>query len=215
MISARERKGWSQKELAERAKVGVHVVSQLEGLQYISWAARADEVMSLSFMLGIREEDIFPREMEGHRTANCKVQVREVPLGLLLEYKNHQEQRLLLPSPEEEVDLTIQKEQIRRLLPKLTYRQREVIMLRFGLGSDGNVYTLPECSRIFKVSRSRIGQIEDQALRMLKRMVQWERHDIEEAQWAQSSRTREVEQFEHPERITPNAPEDEQEAITE
>ncbi|MEQ9070829.1 MAG: sigma factor-like helix-turn-helix DNA-binding protein, partial [Gimesia chilikensis] len=49
----------------------------------------------------------------------------------------------------------------------LTYREREIIRLRYGLG-DGYSYTLEETGRIFKVTRERIRQIESKALRKLQ-----------------------------------------------
>lgn len=49
----------------------------------------------------------------------------------------------------------------------LTYREREVFKLRWGLG-DGYVYTPSECGRIFKTTPQRIGQIEAKAIRKLQ-----------------------------------------------
>src|SRR6202012_2649277 len=51
------------------------------------------------------------------------------------------------------------KEKIDQVLKTLTYREREIIKLRYGLG-DGYTYTLEEVGRIFKVTRERVRQIE-------------------------------------------------------
>jgi len=59
------------------------------------------------------------------------------------------------------------KERIDSVLKTLTYREREIIKLRFGLG-DGYAYTLDEVGKIFKVSRERIRQIESRAVRKMK-----------------------------------------------
>ncbi len=56
---------------------------------------------------------------------------------------------------------------IKNLLQTLGYREREIINLRYGLG-DGYNYTLEEVASIFKVTRERIRQIEDRALRKLQ-----------------------------------------------
>ncbi|MFW6170290.1 MAG: RNA polymerase sigma factor RpoD/SigA [Planctomycetota bacterium] len=56
---------------------------------------------------------------------------------------------------------------IKNLLKTLGYREREIINLRYGLG-DGYNYTLEEVASIFKVTRERIRQIEDRALRKLQ-----------------------------------------------
>lgn len=59
------------------------------------------------------------------------------------------------------------KDKINHVLKSLTYREREIIRLRYGLG-DGYSYTLEETGRIFKVTRERIRQIESKALKKLQ-----------------------------------------------
>ena len=59
------------------------------------------------------------------------------------------------------------RDKIEHVLRSLTYREREIIKLRYGLG-DGYSYTLEETGRIFKVTRERIRQIESKALRKLQ-----------------------------------------------
>lgn len=59
---------------------------------------------------------------------------------------------------------------INSVLNTLTYREREIIKLRYGLG-DEYTYTLKEVGRIFKVSGTRIGQIEAKAIRKLQHPV--------------------------------------------
>jgi RNA polymerase primary sigma factor len=57
--------------------------------------------------------------------------------------------------------------QISKVLKTLSYREREIIKLRYGLG-DGYSYTLEEVGHIFKVTRERIRQIEAKAVRKLQ-----------------------------------------------
>jgi RNA polymerase primary sigma factor len=59
------------------------------------------------------------------------------------------------------------KEQVKELLDDLKPREREVIIMRFGL-DDGNSKTLEEVGRRFDVTRERIRQIEQKALRKLR-----------------------------------------------
>ena len=59
---------------------------------------------------------------------------------------------------------------IEGLLKTLTYREREIIRLRYGLG-DGYTYTLEEVGRIFRVTRERVRQIEAKAVRKLQNPV--------------------------------------------
>ena len=62
------------------------------------------------------------------------------------------------------------KDKIEQALKTLTYREREIIKLRYGLG-DGYTYTLEEVGRIFKVTRERVRQIEAKAVRKLQHPV--------------------------------------------
>lgn len=62
------------------------------------------------------------------------------------------------------------KDKIDAVLKTLTYREREIIKLRYGLG-DGYTYTLEEVGRIFKVTRERVRQIEAKAVRKLQHPV--------------------------------------------
>ncbi len=62
------------------------------------------------------------------------------------------------------------KDKIDTVLQTLTYREREIIKLRYGLG-DGYTYTLEEVGRIFNVTRERVRQIEAKAIRKLQHPV--------------------------------------------
>ena len=54
-----------------------------------------------------------------------------------------------------------------RALDTLSYREREIIRLRFGL-ADGYAYTLEEVGTIFDVTRERVRQIEAKAVEKLR-----------------------------------------------
>ena len=62
------------------------------------------------------------------------------------------------------------KERIDIILKTLSYREREIIKLRYGIG-DGYTYTLEEVGRIFKVTRERVRQVEAKAIRKLQHPV--------------------------------------------
>jgi RNA polymerase primary sigma factor len=59
------------------------------------------------------------------------------------------------------------KDKIEQVLKTLTYREREIIKLRYGLG-DGYTYTLEEVGRILRVTRERVRQIEAKAIGKLR-----------------------------------------------
>ncbi len=62
------------------------------------------------------------------------------------------------------------RERIDMVLKTLSYREREIIKLRYGIG-DGYTYTLEEVGRIFKVTRERVRQVEAKAIRKLQHPV--------------------------------------------
>jgi RNA polymerase primary sigma factor len=62
------------------------------------------------------------------------------------------------------------RERIDSILKTLSYREREIIKLRYGIG-DGYTYTLEEVGRIFKVTRERVRQVEAKAIRKLQHPV--------------------------------------------
>lgn len=59
------------------------------------------------------------------------------------------------------------KERLEDVMEELSYREREIIKLRYGL-TDGYSYTLEEVGKIFSVTRERVRQIESKAVRKLQ-----------------------------------------------
>lgn len=70
-------------------------------------------------------------------------------------------------STEEKAESVFLREEIDQMLQGLNPREREVIVLRFGL-ETGHPMTLEEVGKRFKVTRERIRQIETAALRKLR-----------------------------------------------
>ncbi|MCC6508608.1 MAG: sigma-70 family RNA polymerase sigma factor [Pirellulaceae bacterium] len=62
------------------------------------------------------------------------------------------------------------RDKIELLLKSLTFREREIIRLRYGL-ADGYSYTLEEVGRIFKVTSERVRQIEAKAVMKMQNPV--------------------------------------------
>ena len=59
---------------------------------------------------------------------------------------------------------------IKCMLEQLSQKERDVLILRFGLNNDGNKKTLDEIGSIYGVSRERIRQIENRAISKLKKL---------------------------------------------
>jgi len=84
----------------------------------------------------------------------------ESSLGDMIEDQNAQ-------GPLELTDRSLLRQEVRRALNNLNQREREVIELRFGLLDDHD-YTLEEVGRKLKVTRERVRQIEERAIRKLR-----------------------------------------------
>jgi RNA polymerase primary sigma factor len=79
-------------------------------------------------------------------------------------------------APDEGIEHILDKERVRNLLGIMSSREREVLDMRFGL-VDGKPHTLAEAAIKLGVSRERIRQIEEVALRKLRKFV--EQHEKE------------------------------------
>lgn len=119
-------------------------------------------------------EDI-ARELEMEPAQVREVLLR-VPRSVSLETKVGKERDTelgdLLETEEVTPEETLMRESLRRdllqLLADLTSRERDVIEMRFGLGSDGHPYSLAEIGRALDLSRERVRQIEAKALQKLR-----------------------------------------------
>jgi RNA polymerase primary sigma factor len=71
------------------------------------------------------------------------------------------------PGPSEVIERDLLRQEVRRVLDGLNPRERQVIELRFGLLDDHD-YTLEEVGKQLKVTRERVRQIEERAIRKLR-----------------------------------------------
>jgi RNA polymerase primary sigma factor len=71
------------------------------------------------------------------------------------------------PSPDEEVEVTLSQDLVRRSLAELPPQHRRVIELRFGLDGQGEPLGLAQVGRELGVSASRVRQLEQDALQRL------------------------------------------------
>jgi RNA polymerase primary sigma factor len=83
-------------------------------------------------------------------------------------------------SPYERAAEILTKEALREALENLSYRERRVLELRYGLGGE-HPRTLDEVGRTFNVTRERIRQIENQSLKKLQSLAEAQklRDDVE------------------------------------
>lgn len=74
---------------------------------------------------------------------------------------------LITPPPDEIFKKKVQKERLLHALTKLEPREQEILKRNFGLG-DFDVHSLEDISRIMNITRERVRQIKENALRKLK-----------------------------------------------
>lgn len=183
LISARERLGLTQIHLAELADVPIQFVSQLESLNYSAWDAAVSEdeddpwrhcanktrtveldqrARRVADALELDVQDVLPADLRGHKIESTVSRVADVNAQRLLQVRSQ-----TVPLQIEEVDncelRSEARKRIQKVLKTLSYREREIIKLRYGIG-DGETYTLEEVGHIFGVTRDRIRQIEAKAV---------------------------------------------------
>lgn len=71
------------------------------------------------------------------------------------------------PSPTEKISNYLRQERVTTLLERMSKREREILNMRFGL-KDGVMHTLEEVAKRFKITRERVRQIEESAIRRLR-----------------------------------------------
>jgi RNA polymerase primary sigma factor len=71
---------------------------------------------------------------------------------------------------EKEIENFFKRERVSELLDFVSEREKRILDLRFGI-SDGNPHTLSEVSKELKISRERVRQIEEAALKKLRQYV--------------------------------------------
>lgn len=71
------------------------------------------------------------------------------------------------PGPADATSNALLAEALKEILGTLTEREADVLRMRFGM-YDGRTHTLEEVGQIFGVTRERIRQIENKAIRKLR-----------------------------------------------
>lgn len=113
--------------------------------------------------LNLSEEDIL--KIQKYNSDICSLDIpvgndEEGSLGDLIIDENNL-------NPEQFLELEAKKEIINQALSSLEPREKEIIQYRYGL-IDGKVYTLEQIGKKFNLTKERIRQIEDGALRKLR-----------------------------------------------
>jgi RNA polymerase primary sigma factor len=161
--------------LADKARtirIPVHVVEKLNKIgraerKLVTELGREPTAEEIADVTGIE-----PDEVESiKRSAQAPVSL-EKPVGDEEESEFGQfiaDERA--ESPYERAAEILTKEALREALENLSYRERRVLELRYGLGGE-HPRTLDEVGRTFNVTRERIRQIENQSLKKLQSLAE-------------------------------------------
>jgi len=160
--------------LADKARtirMPVHVVEKLNKIVRSERKLRAELGREPTAVEIGRDLDLTGEEVEHiRRSAQTPVSL-EKPVGDEDESEfGHFITDENLPLPDEEAEITMRKETLRKILGTLSSRERQVLELRYGLDGQ-HPRTLDEVGRTFNVTRERIRQIENQSLKKLRALA--------------------------------------------
>jgi RNA polymerase primary sigma factor len=161
--------------LADKARtirIPVHVVEKLNKIgraerKLVTELGREPTAQEIADVTGIDPEEVDSIK----RSAQAPVSL-EKPVGDEEESEFGQfiaDERA--ESPYERAAEILTKEALREALENLSYRERRVLELRYGLGGE-HPRTLDEVGRTFNVTRERIRQIENQSLKKLQSLAE-------------------------------------------
>jgi len=138
--------------------------------QYNRWYTE-DVEKSLEALAGVPATTIFPPELKAatslFKATPVHVRILDIEPEALAMIATETQERLTFRQPEKVAGDHELSDRVKALLRGLSYREREVITLRYGL-DDGYSYTLDEVADLLKVSRERVRQIEAKAVRKLQ-----------------------------------------------
>lgn len=80
-------------------------------------------------------------------------------------------------SPDSTIEQMMDKERVGSLMELMNEREKDILDMRFGL-ADGKPHTLAEVAHEFDLSRERVRQIEEAALKKLKKFVQQQKQEL-------------------------------------
>jgi RNA polymerase primary sigma factor len=156
--------------LADKARtirMPVHVVEKLNRVVRVQRRLYAEHGREPSSAEIARELELTPENVD----QICRIAQTPVSLEKPAGDANGSEFGHLLadesrPPPDEQLETSFREETLSRLLDTLAARERRILEMRYGLNAE-HPCTLDEVGRTFKVSRERIRQIENHALKKL------------------------------------------------
>src|SRR5690349_3377859 len=157
--------------LADKARtirIPVHVAERLTKIgrterKLVTELGRDPTVEEIAEVTGIEPEEVESIKRSAQPPVSLEKPVGAEEEGALVEFIADERAE----SPYERAAETLTNEALRDALENLSYRERRVLELRYGLGGE-HACTLDEVGRTFDLTRERIRQIENKALEILQ-----------------------------------------------
>jgi RNA polymerase primary sigma factor len=127
---------------------------------------RKPTVSEIANAMGIPEDKVKRIAKLARQPASLETPVFEPNQGQLSDLLAD----ISVASPLEELDESLQREEIIKLLDHLKEKERRTLILRFGI-HDGVPRTLEEIGKEFGLTRERVRQIETEAIRKLRKII--------------------------------------------
>ena len=166
IIAARERAGVSQKDVAMAIGVSIETYARVEKLDF-STPAPVNAAKLAAEFFQLDEPEVIPDALIGEKVQNKMRRVATIDAQRLLASPIARPERYILPSPETAAMETEASEIIDDAMEALTWRQRQVVDLRYGLHGK-EAHTFLEIGQEFKITQERVRQIELRALGKLQ-----------------------------------------------
>jgi RNA polymerase sigma factor (sigma-70 family) len=153
--------GIVQAEAARQAGVTHREWNEIECMRF----RRTSALTRIAEFLGVNPEDICPEELVGTILGiPNRVEFRDVEPAML---ESSMAKYAMYALPDADRKDQVEKA-VNVALSTLTFRQRETIKLRFGIGGHAPM-TLEQIAKVFKVTRERIRQVIEKGIQELQR----------------------------------------------
>ena len=126
---------------------------------------REPTVAEIAQELGIKEEEV----KNAIKIAQSDISINSSKNLKNSMYFTRKSKNLLYPSPEEAYERYALKESLLKKLNKLSSREKEILELYFGIDGE-RPHTLEEIGKMNNITRERVRQIKERALKKLREM---------------------------------------------
>ncbi len=174
LIGAREKLGFTQKQVAEQIGINQQTYGLYERMRSYPSIEIQEKICDFYKNKGIFliKEIVFPPELKKTKPRSKYSIDQEIPSSHLIPYSQADKKALTYTHIDEELDKKELKRELEEVLNTLTPREAEVITLYFDLDEEnpdlGRPLTLEEIGKLFNRNKETIRVIKEKAIRRLR-----------------------------------------------